>query len=46
VDFIAHGAPGWPAYDTASRTTGLLSDRITAAADPAASERACWDRIR
>jgi len=46
VDFITHGNPGWPAYDTASRTTGLLSDRITAAADPAASERACWDRIR
>jgi len=46
VDFITHGNPGWPAYDTASRTTGLLSDRITATADPAASERACWDRIR
>ena len=46
VDFIKDGDPGWPAYDTVSRTTGLLSDRITAAADPAASERACWDRIR
>jgi para-nitrobenzyl esterase len=46
VDFISHGDPGWPAYDTASRTTGLLSDRITATADPAASERACWDGIR
>ena len=46
VDFITHGNPGWPAYDTASRTTGLLSDRITATADPAASERACWDQIR
>jgi len=46
VDFITHGNPGWPAYNTASRTTGLLSDRITATADPAASERACWDRIR
>jgi para-nitrobenzyl esterase len=46
VDFITHGDPGWPAYNTASRTTGLLSDRITATADPAASERACWDRIR
>ena len=46
VEFITHGDPGWPAYNTASRTTGLLSDRITATADPAASERACWDRIR
>src|SRR6516225_531897 len=36
VDFITHGNPGWPAYDTASRTTGLLSDRINATADPAA----------
>jgi para-nitrobenzyl esterase len=46
VDFITHGDPGWPAYNTATRTTGLLSDRITATADPAASERASWDRIR
>jgi len=46
VDFITHGNPGWPAYNTASRTTGLLSESITATADPAASERACWDRIR
>jgi para-nitrobenzyl esterase len=46
VDFITGGDPGWPAYNTASRTTGLLSDRITATADPAASERACWDQIR
>lgn len=46
VDFITHGDPGWPAYNTTSRTTGVLSDRITATADPAASERACWDRIR
>jgi para-nitrobenzyl esterase len=46
VDFITHGDPGWPVYNPASRTTGLLSDRVTATADPAASERACWDRIR
>jgi para-nitrobenzyl esterase len=46
VDFITNGDPGWPAYNTATRTTGLLSDRITATADPAASERASWDRIR
>ena len=46
VDFITHGDPGWPAYDTAGRTTGLLSDHIEPASDPAASERACWDLIR
>ena len=46
VDFITHGNPGWPAYNTADRTTGLLSDRIEATSDPAASERACWDGIR
>ena len=46
VDFITDGDPGWPAYNTASRTTGLLSDHITATADPAASERVCWDQIR
>lgn len=46
VDFITHGDPGWPAYNTADRTTGLLSDHIEASSDPAASERACWDQIR
>ena len=25
VDFITRGEPGWAPYDTASRTTGLLS---------------------
>jgi para-nitrobenzyl esterase len=46
VDFITHGDPGWAAYNTASRTTGLISDHINAIGDPAASERVCWDGIR
>jgi para-nitrobenzyl esterase len=46
VDFIAHGNPGWAPYDATSRTTGLLTDRISAVDDPAADERACWDGIR
>jgi para-nitrobenzyl esterase len=46
VDFITGGDPGWPAYDLDSRTTGLLSDRMTVVGDPAADERACWDGIR
>jgi len=46
VDFATSGDPGWPAYDTASRTTGLLSSRIHAVDDPAADERSRWDGIR
>ena len=46
VDFITRGDPGWPAYDLANRCTGLLSDRVDAARDPAADERALWDGIR
>ena len=46
VDFITSGDPGWPAYDTTSRTTGLLSDTISAVDDPAADERARWEGIR
>src|SRR5215471_11445305 len=46
VDFIASGDPGWARYDTDRRTTGLLSDAVTAADDPAGDERALWDGIR
>ncbi len=46
VDFITRGDPGWAPYDTARRTTGLLSDRVDAVDDPAGDERACWDGIR
>jgi para-nitrobenzyl esterase len=46
VDFITSGNPGWAAYDTATRTTGLLTDRIDAVDDPAGDERALWDGIR
>ena len=46
VDFVSTGDPGWPAYDTTSRTTGLLSGTITVAGDPSAGERALWDGIR
>ena len=46
VNFITVGDPGWPAYDTSSRATGLLADTITVADDPSAGERACWDAIR
>ena len=46
VDFITSGNPGWARYDTARRTTGLLSDTVSAADDPAGDERALWDAIR
>ena len=46
VDFISTGDPGWPAYDTISRSTGLLSGTINVAGDPSAGERTLWDGIR
>ena len=46
VDFITRGNPGWAAYDTGRRTTGLLAERLTVADDPAGDERARWDGIR
>jgi para-nitrobenzyl esterase len=46
VDFITRGDPGWAAYDTVSRTTGLLGETLHAADDPAADERVRWDGIR
>ena len=46
VSFIAHGDPGWSRYDRQRRATGLFTDTVTEAADPAADERALWDGIR
>ena len=46
VNFITSGDPGWPAYDTVSRTTGLLAETLHVADDPAADERVRWDGIR
>ena len=46
VNFITHGDPGWAPYDTARRTTGLLTDTISAVDDPAGDERVRWDGIR
>ena len=46
VDFITRGDPGWAAYGTGRRTTGLLAESLTVADDPAGDERARWDGIR
>jgi len=46
VDFITRGEPGWAPYDTASRTTGLLAEKLSPVDDPAGDERALWEGIR
>jgi para-nitrobenzyl esterase len=46
VDFITRGDPGWAPYDPATRTTGLLTDDVSVADDPAGDERAVWDGVR
>jgi para-nitrobenzyl esterase len=46
VDFMTRGGPGWAPYDPETRTTGLLTDVVTAADDPAGRERAAWAGIR
>ena len=45
-DFISTGNPGWAAYDTTSRTTGLLTSHINAVDDPSGDERTLWNGIR
>jgi len=46
VAFITTGDPGWPAYDTGTRTTGLLGETTRVVADPAGDERTLWTDIR
>ncbi|MFF2554363.1 carboxylesterase/lipase family protein [Nocardia sp. NPDC058058] len=46
IDFITRGDPGWAAYDTTARTTGLISETITTADDPAGHERILWEGKR
>ena len=46
VRFITNENPGWPPYETTRRTTGLLTEALTAADDPAGDERVRWDGIR
>jgi para-nitrobenzyl esterase len=46
VNFITRGDPGWAPYDTARRATGLLTETVSAADDPAGDERALWDGVR
>jgi para-nitrobenzyl esterase len=46
VRFVTDGDPGWPAYDTATRTTALLTEKQQVVSDPAGSERALWENSR
>jgi para-nitrobenzyl esterase len=46
VDFITRGDPGWVPYDTVNRATGLLTEQLSPAGDPAGDERALWEGIR
>ncbi|UGT38952.1 carboxylesterase family protein [Nocardia yamanashiensis] len=46
VEFITHGDPGWPPYDTTARATALISDTVTVVADPAGHERILWEGKR
>ena len=46
VDFVTRGDPGWAPYDTARRTTGLLTETVSPVDDPAGDERALWEGIR
>jgi para-nitrobenzyl esterase len=46
VSFITGGDPGWAPYDTARRTTGLLTDTVSAVDATAGDERALWEGIR
>ena len=39
-------SPGWAPYDTVTRTTGLLAEKLSPVDDPAGDERALWEGIR
>lgn len=46
TSFITNGTPGWAPYTTTDRATGVLTDTITEAHDPAGDERRLWEGIR
>ncbi|RLV48608.1 carboxylesterase/lipase family protein [Nocardioides mangrovicus] len=46
VAFVRDGDPGWPAYTSEQRTTGVLTDTLTTVDDPDGDERRLWDGVR
>lgn len=45
TSFARTGDPGWPAYDTSTRTTGLLGATYRTERAPFETERAAWDKV-
>jgi para-nitrobenzyl esterase len=46
VAFVTSGDPGWAAYTTSTRTTGVITEQVTVVDDPDGEERATWDGLR
>jgi len=46
VRFVTEGEPGWAAYTTSRRTTGLLAEQLSVVDDPDGELRASWAGIR
>jgi para-nitrobenzyl esterase len=42
LEFVAHGDPGWPAYDTGSRLTQVWGNTDALVPDPEAASRRIW----
>ncbi|MFF7903526.1 carboxylesterase/lipase family protein [Streptomyces sp. NPDC007920] len=46
LSFAKTGDPGWPAYDTTTRTTMVFAEAPTCEDDPRGRERLLWDGVR
>ncbi len=46
VAFVTTGDPGWAPYSTATRTTGIIAEKLAAVDDPSGDELAIWSGIR
>lgn len=46
IRFARTGDPGWPRYDTTTRTTQRFDTSIEAIDDPLGDERALWETVR
>ncbi|MFF4788220.1 hypothetical protein ACFY2M_00220 [Streptomyces sp. NPDC001276] len=46
LTFAKTGNPGWPTYDTTTRTTMVLTEAPTPENDPRNEERLLWEGLR
>jgi para-nitrobenzyl esterase len=46
VRFVTTGDPGWAPYTPDTRTTGVITEQVTAVDDPDGHERAVWEGVR